>query len=165
LKVDILKAVRQFQNTGCIPKGCNASFIALVPKVQDPSKLDQYRPISLVGTLYKIISKVLASIINLVLSSVIDDNQSEFLKDREMLDSVLVANEIIKDLKRSGKKGICMKVEYEKAYDSVRWDFLFGMLQVLGLRDKWVYWIRGCLVSAFVSVLVNGSPTQWNSFL
>lgn len=63
--------------TSNIPKGCNASFIAVVPKVHDPTKLDQYRPISLVGSLYKIISKVLS-----------DRSQSTFLKDRGMLDSV-----------------------------------------------------------------------------
>ena len=101
-------------------KGCNASFIGIVPKFCDPLKLNQYCPISQVGSsLYKIVLKVLASRIELVQSSVIDDNQSAFLKDRGMLDSVLMANEIIEDLKRSGKRGLCMKVDYEKAYHSV----------------------------------------------
>jgi len=74
----------QFHETGSIPKRCNASFIALVPKVRDPSKLEQYRPISLEGAIYKVIAKVLARRIKKVLTSVIDDFQSAFLKDREM---------------------------------------------------------------------------------
>ena len=53
LKEDFVAALSLFHETGCIPKGCNASFIALVPKVRDPSKLEQYRPISLVGAIYK----------------------------------------------------------------------------------------------------------------
>lgn len=76
-----------------------------------------------------------------------------------MLDSVLIANEVIEDLKRSGKRGLCLKVDYEKTYNSVRWDFLFDMLRTLGFHENWVNWIKGCLESASVSVLVNGSPT------
>ena len=54
MKVEVVAAMILFHETGCIPKGCNASFVALVPKVRDPTKLEQYRPISLVGALYKL---------------------------------------------------------------------------------------------------------------
>jgi len=160
LKEDIYAAVSQFQESGTIPKGCNASFITLIPKVCDPMKLDQYRPISLVGSCYKIISKVLSNKIKKVLPLVIDECQSAFLKDRGMLDSVLMANEIVEDIIRNKKRGLCVKVDFEKAYDSVRWEFLFDMLQRLGFHHKWIVWIRGCLESASVLVLVNGSPTK-----
>jgi len=120
LKQDLVKAVRWFQNPGSIPNGCNASFIALVPKVRDYVNLDQYRPISLVGAIYKIITKVLSGGIKNVISEVIDTSQPAFLKDRGMLDSVLVANEVVEEFQRYGKSGMCLKVDYEKAYDSVR---------------------------------------------
>jgi len=94
--------------------------MALVPRVRDLTKLDQYIPISLVGTLYKIISKTLFNKIKKVLPSVIDESLSAFLKDRGMFNSVLIANENIEDLRRRGKSGLCMKVDYEKTYDSVR---------------------------------------------
>jgi len=74
LKHDIVAAVQLFHDSGVIPIGCNASFIALVPKVRDPMQLDQYRAISLVGALYKIIAKVLSCRIRKVLPSVIDEN-------------------------------------------------------------------------------------------
>ena len=64
-----------FHKTGYIPKGCNASFIALVPKVKDPCKLDQFRPISLVGAIYKVIAKVLAGRLKKVLPAIIDESQ------------------------------------------------------------------------------------------
>jgi len=82
LKLDVVAVVHHFQETDCIPKGCNAYFITLVPKVRDPTSLDQYKPISLVGSLYKIISKVLSCRIKQVLPEVIDNCQSAFLKDR-----------------------------------------------------------------------------------
>jgi len=136
LKHDILTAVQSFQVDGNIPKGCNASFIALVPKVRDPSKLDEYRPISLVGSMYKIISKVLSCCMKKVLSLVIDECQSTFLKDRGLLDSVVVANEVVEELRRCGKRGLCLKVDYEKAYDSISWVFLIDMLQRLGFHRR-----------------------------
>ena len=52
------------------------------------------------------------------------------------------------------------KVDYEKAYDSVSWEFLTNMMRRLGFCNKWIHWIRGCLHSASVSILVNGSPTN-----
>ena len=159
-KSDIVEAMHFFQETGCIPKGCNASFIALVPKVRDPTTLDQFKPISLVGSIYKIITKVLSFRMKDVLSLVIDESQSAFLKDRGMLDSVLMANEVVEEITRKQRSGICLKVDYEKAYDSVRWKFLFDMLQRLGFHSKWIAWVRGCLESSYVSVLVNGSPTK-----
>jgi len=157
LKHDIVVVVHLFQEMGCIPKGCNASFITLVPKVKDPTSINQYRPISLVGSLYKIITKVLSCRIKKMLPEVIDDCQSVFLKDGGMLDSVLIANEVIDELRRKGRKGLCLKVDYEKAHDSVRWDFLFDMLLRLGFHKQW---IRGYLESSSVSVLVNGCPTS-----
>ena len=92
LKQDIIAAVHLFQASRCLPKGSNASFIALVPKVRDPTSLEQFRPISLVGMLYKIIAKVLSCRMKKVLPLVVDECQAAFLRDRELLDSVLVAN-------------------------------------------------------------------------
>ena len=160
VKAELMEAMALFHATGNIPKGCNASFIALIPKVRDPTKLEQYRPISLVGVFYKIITKVLAGRLKKVLPAIIDESQSSFLKGRGILDSVLMANEVVEDLRKKGRSGISLKVDFEKAYDSVRWDFLYDMLHKLGFHSVWILWIRGCLESATVSVLVNGSPTE-----
>ena len=160
IKDEVVEAMAFFHESGCIPKGCNASFVALVPKVRDPTYLEQYRPISLVGVMYKVISKVLAERIKKVLAAIIDECQSAFLKDRVILDSVLMANEVIEELRRRRTSGLCFKVDFEKAYDSVRWEFLYDMLHRLGFHWKWIMWVKGCLTSASVSVLVNGSPTE-----
>ena len=76
------------------------------------------------GTIYKVISKVLVGRINKVLNFVVDESQSAFLKGRGILDSVLMANEVIEDLRRRGRSGLCLKVDFEKAYDWVRWEFI-----------------------------------------
>lgn len=53
-----------------------------------------------------------------------------------------------------------MKLDYEKTYGSIRWDFLYHMIQQFRLCGKWIKWINGCLTSSIISILVNGSPTQ-----
>jgi len=113
----------------------------LVPKVRDPSRLEQYKPISLAGAIYKVIAKLLANRIKKVLSSVVDESQSTFLKDRGILDSVLMANEVVEDLRRRGRSGLCLKVDFEKAYDLVRWDFLYDILHKMGFHHRWIMWI------------------------
>jgi len=95
-----------------------------------------------------------------VLPGVIDECQSTFLKERGILDSVLTANEVIEDLRRRRMSELCFKVDFEKAYDSVSWEFLYDMLRRLGIHSRWIMWIKGCLASASVSVLVNGSSTE-----
>jgi len=160
LKYDIMEALYLFQETGDIPKGCNASFIALVPKVNDPLSLKQFRPISLVGIFYKIVTKVLAGRMKEVLALVIDEHQYVFLRNKGLLDSVLIANEVVEEVRRNRRSALCFKVDYEKAYDSVKWNFLLDMLHKLGFHSKWIKWVTGCLKSSSISVLVNGSPTE-----
>ena len=67
---------------------------------------------------------------------------------------------MVEEVRRNKRSALCFKVDYEKVYDSVRWDFLFDMLQKLGFHSKWVRWVRGCLESSSISMLVNGSPTE-----
>jgi len=73
---------------------------------------------------------------------------------------VLVVNEVLKEYKRKRNSCVFFKVDYEKAYDSASWEFIYFMLWRMGFCDMWIHWIKGCLESAFVSVLVNGSSTK-----
>lgn len=104
---------------GVLPKGCNSSFIALIPKIDDPQNLGDYRPISLVGCMYKILAKLLARRIKGALTKVIDKRQSVFLEGRNLFHSVLVENEPVDEARRRKKKCLVFKVNCEKAYDSV----------------------------------------------
>nr|GEU65043.1 RNA-directed DNA polymerase, eukaryota [Tanacetum cinerariifolium] len=73
-----------------ITKGCNSSFVALIPKVLDPKVVSDYRPISLIGSLYKVITKILATRISLVMSDLISDVQTAFLPNRQILDGPFI---------------------------------------------------------------------------
>ena len=76
------------------------------------------------------------------------------------MDNILVANEALEEVKRRKSSCIFFKVDYEKAYNLVDWDFIYYMLQRLGFCEKWIDWIRAYLESSSIFVLVNGSPTE-----
>ena len=95
-----------------------------------------------------------------VLTHLIDERQSAFVKDRKLLYGALVANEVVEEARRTNRSCMVFKVDFEKAYDSVSWQFLFYMLRRMGFNERWISWIKGCITSAYVSVLVNGSPTS-----
>jgi len=74
--------------------------------------------------------------------------------------SELVANEVLEEVKSKKKSCVFFKFDYEKAYNTISWEFIYYMLARLGFYGKWILWINGCLESASVLVLVNGSPTK-----
>ena len=109
--------------------------------------------------MYKIMAKLLANRLKKIMPLIIDERQSAFIEGRHLLQSALIANEVVEEAKRRQKPCIVFKVDYEKVYDSVSWDFLVYMLRRLGFCSKWIQWIEGCLKSASIAVLVNGSPS------
>jgi len=160
LKPEFRRFVDEFHVHGSFPKSINASFLALIPKSNHPQSFNDYRPISLIGCMYKIIAKLLANRLRIVLPGLIYERQSAFIKDRHILHGTLILNEVVEEAKRSKKPVMVFKVDFEKVYDSVSWSFLDYILDRLGFYLKWRKWITACLQSATISILVNGSPTK-----
>lgn len=105
-------------------------------------------------------SKVLASRLKQVLRNIISECQNAFLPGKQILDGVLVTNEVMDLAKRRKQKCLILKVDYEKAYDSVSWKYLEYMHMRMGFCDKWRRWTKACVSSSSISVLVNGSPAE-----
>ena len=91
----------------------------------------------------------------------ISDSQNAFVKGRQILDSVLIVSECIDSRLKSGVPGVLCKLDVEKAYDHVSWDFLMYMLQRCGFTEKWTKWIKYCISTVKFSILINGSPTDF----
>ena len=112
------------------------------------------------GGIYKILPKVLANRLRGVLDEVIGPNQFSFIKGRQILDCSLVANEVIDEIKRKKIGGLILKVDFEKAYDSVDWLFLEAIMAKMGFGERWRKWIMACISTASLSVLINGTPSR-----
>ncbi|XP_028236880.1 uncharacterized protein LOC114416214 [Glycine soja] len=97
---------------------------------------------------------------NYIGSKDIDERQTTFVKGRQLLHGVLIANEVVEEARRSKRPCMVFKVDFEKAYGSMSWQFLFYMMGRMGFCDRWIGWIKGCLTSASISILVNGNPTS-----
>ena len=83
------------------------------------------------------------------------------MKGKQILDYILIASESIDGKLKSGVLGVLCKLDVEKAYDHVSWDFLMYMLQRYGFLEKWRKWIRYCISIVKFSILINGSPSDF----
>ncbi|GJS68653.1 RNA-directed DNA polymerase, eukaryota, reverse transcriptase zinc-binding domain protein [Tanacetum coccineum] len=132
IEEDVIRFVQEFFHSNIFPKGCNSSFIALIPKVPNAKNC---------------------------IGSCTSPVQSAFLKGRNILDGPIILNEVMSWYRRRKKDLVVFKVDFEKAFDSLRWDYLDLVLDKLGFGFKWRSWISGCLTNVRSSVLINGSPT------
>ena len=85
--------------------------------------------------------------------------QNAFVEGRQILDAALTANEAIDSPLKGDEAGVLCKLDLEKAYDHINWDFLLIVMQKMGFGEKWAGWIRWCISTASFLVLINGSPT------
>ncbi|GJT69456.1 RNA-directed DNA polymerase, eukaryota [Tanacetum coccineum] len=119
--------------------------------------MGDYRPISLIGSMYKVITKILATRLFVVISDLISDVQTTFLPNRQIPDGPFIINELLARCHHKKQRAMVFKVDFAKAYGSIRWDYLEDVLHSFGFGSKWRSWIRGCLNSGMASILVNGS--------
>lgn len=133
MKDEILKFMDEFHSNCSLPKGFDTSFITLVPKNENPVNLSDFRPISLIGSMYKVLSKVLAARLKPTLNTVVGEVQSAFTGGRNIQD---IANEIVDGWRKSRTKGLIFKLDLEKAFDNLNWVFLFKMMKMLGYPDN-----------------------------
>ncbi|PNY08829.1 cysteine-rich receptor-like protein kinase [Trifolium pratense] len=97
IKGDFMRFLLEFYSNGRLVKGSNYTLIVLITKVENPQRIADYRPISLVGCMYKVLAKVLANRLKSVIGKVTSETQSTFVKDRQILDGILIANEVVDD--------------------------------------------------------------------
>ncbi|CAN1846149.1 LINE-1 retrotransposable element ORF2 protein [Linum perenne] len=163
IKEDFCNAVDDFFSNLSLPAGINSTFLVLIPKVDSVAGFKDLRPISLIGGIYKVISEILMGRMKPLLSEVISPQQCAFIKNRQILDAVLIANEAIDSRLRSRKPGLVLKLDIEKAFDHVNWSCLFKVLNIMGFGERWINQIKVCVTTAS-SVLVNGeSPGYFRS--
>ena len=144
---------RDFHERGSFVKSLNATFLVLVQKKRGAEDLKDFRSISLMRSLYKL----LANRIKKVMGKVISESQNAFVEGRQILDAVLIAN--VAARLKSNQGGMLCKLNIEKAYDHVSWKFLLVVLKKMGFEERWLKWIELCISTVKFSVLINSSPS------
>ncbi|KAL5566076.1 hypothetical protein UlMin_029240 [Ulmus minor] len=156
---DITKAALHILNEGGDMSSCNSTLITLIPKIQHPTTVKNFRPISLCTVLYKIVSRSITNRFKLILDDVIGDPQSAFVPGRLITDNVILGFEAMHWIRQHirGKTGYAaLKLDISKAYDRVEWYFLRGMMDKLGFAEQWTKLIMRCISSISYSFLING---------
>lgn len=139
---DLVMAIRSFFENGFLPKGLNSTILALIPKKEVALHMRDYRPISCCNVVYKVISKILARRLKSLLPSFISKNQSAFVKDRLLMENVLLASELVKSYHKTSVSTRCaVQIDISKAFDSVQWPFLLTALSALNIPERFVLWI------------------------
>jgi Reverse transcriptase (RNA-dependent DNA polymerase) len=110
----------------------NKAYISLIPKKIESSTVSDYRSISVLSAIPKIITKILASRLQPYVPDLIHVNQTSFVKDRQLMQTFISTREILVHLAKHKIPSIFIKVDFQKAFDSISWDFLIEVLRARG---------------------------------
>jgi hypothetical protein len=133
----------------------NFGIITLIPKKENATQIQQYRPICLLNVCFKIFTKVGTNRITSVAPKVIKPTQTTFMPGRHILEGVVVLHETIHELHRKKMDGVLFKIDFEKAYDKVKWSFLQQILRMKGFSQKWCHLISTFVEGGSVGIRVN----------
>lgn len=143
---DITEAVLEFFRNGKMLKAWNGTALALIPKIAIPNTMRDFRPIACCNVIYKCISKVLVHRLKGVMADLVGPNQSAFIAGRDIVDNVPFMQEIVRNYhKHEGRPKCAIKVDIQKAYDTIQWQFLFEVLEAMHFPSVMIKWIKECV--------------------
>jgi hypothetical protein len=133
-------------------------MITLIPKKPDALAVSDYRPISLVHSFSKLLSKIMANRLRPKMSHLVSVNQSAFIKTRSLHDNFLLVRQLARKINDRRQKGVLIKLDVSRPFDSISWSFLLEVLRGLGFSELWCSRVAILLRTASTRVIVNGVP-------
>ncbi|WVZ82090.1 LOW QUALITY PROTEIN: hypothetical protein U9M48_029392 [Paspalum notatum var. saurae] len=155
IKDDLMAMFIDFHNETLPIHSLNFGTIILIPKGNDVKQIQQYRPICLLNVSFKIFTKVATNRVVKVATRVIKPTQTAFLPGRNIMEGAIVLHETIHELHTKKHNGIIFKIDFEKAYDKVSWNFLQQALRMKGFSPKWCSWVQAYVQGGNVGIKVN----------
>ena len=138
VKDEVMEVLKEFYEKKKFVRSLNATFLVLILKKGNVEDIKDYMPISLLGSLYKILAKVLANRLRRVLDKVISPSQNAFVEGSQILDAALIANEAVDSMFRRNDGGVVCKLDIEKAYDHVNWEYVLEVMRRMGFGQRWL---------------------------
>ena len=138
----------------------NHTYVALIPKVEKPRQVTEFRPINLCNVIYRIITKTIANRLKHMLHNIISQTQSAFILGRLIANNVVIGYKCLHKIRlnKEEKKGlVALKLDISKAYDRIKWGFLENVMKRLGFSPKWIDLIMRCISTVSFSILINGA--------
>jgi len=159
IRADLMAAIITVQQGQARRLGLlNVAYITLIPKKNDAVAAKDFRPISLVHSFGKLLTKILANRLAPLLDSLVSSNQSAFVRGRCIHDNFILVQQTVKVLHRQKVPSLFLKLDISKAFDSVSWPFLLEVLQHLSFGNSWRNLVANLLSSSSTQILLNGEP-------
>ena len=137
-------------------------IISILPKGNKPREfLKNWRPISLLNTTYKIFSGIIASRLKVVLDSLIHENQKGFLSGRFIGENTRLLYDIIYQAETLNKPGMILLLDFEKAFDSISWKFIYSVLKFFNFGEYFIKLVRVILSDIKLCVIQHGISSQF----
>lgn len=157
IRDDVLAAMVCFHElrTGPLEK-LNSANIVLIPKIDVPEHIKDFRPISLIHSFGKLITKTLALRLSRHISSLVSHSQSAFIKRRCIQDNYMYVRNLARAYHRTKTPALLFKLDISKALDTVSWEYILGLLEHRGFSPRWREWLSTLFRTSQSAVLLNG---------
>lgn len=155
---EVVSSTTQIFSSAFLPAATNSTILSLVPKFPGATKITDFRPISCLNTVYKVISRLLVARLKPILQDVILPCQTAFVKDRLLVENTVLASELVHGYhKNKGMKRITIKVDIAKAFDTLSWEFLFSCLESMNIPCHFLALLKACICKTSFMVGYNGT--------
>jgi hypothetical protein len=159
--MEILNMVSDFNKGTLDLRRLNYGVITLVPKVEEANTIKQYRPICLLNMDFKIFPKLLIDRITPIAGKIISNSHTAFIKGRNILERVIILHEVIHELRWSSRQEVMFKIDFEKPYDKVRWDFVKEVLVEKSFPTTWITQTMSTIQGGRVCININGERSKF----
>lgn len=153
---DFFDILIHFWETCQLYPGFNEGVLKLIPKKADRQRIKDWRPIAMLNTIYKIIAKLLALHLRILLPQLVHERQTGFVPGRQIFENISITCLAIDWIIHNKTEAVLLFLDFEKAFDRVDFSYIWATLSSLGLGGKFLQLVQGLILGAHVKIYMNG---------